>query len=79
MINIHETAIGLARKHNLVCNDGTIVCWECQQVEALMPSLHCPRCLQAVWARLNIHDPQCEQREQTAEDKRRMAPKEQGT
>jgi hypothetical protein len=69
-----QTAFALARKHNLVCVDGTVVCWECRRHEALIPSLHCAVCLQAVWQRCNINNPCCEQREQTEEDKRRMAP-----
>lgn len=35
----------LAVRHNLVCDDGTIVCWECRTAEALLPSLHCWPCL----------------------------------
>lgn len=41
-----EMAKTLAVKHNLVCENGQIVCWECRDREALIPSLHCPGCLQ---------------------------------
>lgn len=68
-----DTARALARAHNLVCDNGQIVCWNCKRHEALMPSLHCAPCLGEAWRRLNIHDPRCEQREQTDEDKRLMA------
>lgn len=71
-----EVARHYARKHNLVCEDGTVVCWDCRKREALLPSLHCPLCLADVWRRLNITDPKCEQREQTDNDKRLMAQKE---
>jgi len=65
-------ARSLARRNNLVCDDGTVVCWDCRRVEALLPSLHCPRCLADAWQRLNIISPQCEQREQTEDDKRQL-------
>lgn len=40
-----EMARTLAVKHNLVCDNGQIICWECREREALLPSLHCPGCL----------------------------------
>lgn len=75
MADPFELARALARRNNLVCNDGSIVCWECTDRLALLPSLHCPVCLAAAWRRLNITDPQCEQREQTEDDKSLMARK----
>lgn len=65
-----------ARRHNLVCADGTIVCWNCKRAEALLPSLHCAPCLTEAWRRNGIIEPRCEQREQTEEDKRHMAQKQ---
>lgn len=44
---MNVTAAALAKKHNLICTDGTIVCWECRKRVALMPSLHCHLCLSA--------------------------------
>lgn len=67
-------ARSLARRHNLVCNDGSVVCWNCRRESALMPSLHCGACLGETWRRLGIIEPRCEQREQTEDDKRLMAP-----
>lgn len=64
---------GQAIRDRLVCDDGTVICWECRAREALIPSLHCPTCLADAWRRLNITNPCCEQREQTEEDKRRLA------
>lgn len=75
MADPFDLARALARRHNLVCNDGSIVCWDCKRVESLLPSLHCPRCLADAWQRLRITDPQCEQREQTDEDRSLMARK----
>jgi hypothetical protein len=40
-----EGARALAHRHNLVCEDGSVVCWHCRNDVALMPSLHCHRCL----------------------------------
>ncbi len=59
MGNAHEVAMGLARRHNLVCDNGEVVCWECRERLALMPSLHCGSCLGEAYSRLNITDPQC--------------------
>ena len=73
-IDMIALARSLAVRHNLVCNDGCIVCWECRRDRALLPSLHCPRCLTAAWNRAGIISPRCEQREQTEEDMRLMAP-----
>lgn len=70
--HVNATAAGLARKHNLVCDDGTIVCWDCREREALMPSLHCGGCLGAAYARKGIVDPQCLNRVQTDADKAHM-------
>lgn len=58
---------GQAIRNNLVCDNGQVICWECRQRLALIPSLHCPLCLQQAWQRLGITDPQCEQREQNQE------------
>lgn len=58
-------ALALARRHNLICDDGvTIVCWNCRNQLALMPSLHCPECLGAAYHRLGIVEPLCMQQEQ---------------
>lgn len=70
-----ELARSLARRHNLVCDDGQIICWECKRTEALLPSLHCPVCLADAWRRLGIIEPQCEQRTQTEDDKSLMVRK----
>ena len=69
LTRINATAAGLAHKHNLVCDDGSIICWECGAREALMPSLHCGGCLGAVYGRKGIVDPQCLNRAQTEHDK----------
>jgi hypothetical protein len=45
MGDLVATAISLAAKNNLVCEDGTIVCWACREYRALLPSLHCHQCL----------------------------------
>lgn len=76
--DVHELARSLARRHNLVCDNGAIVCWECKQHEALLPSLHCPKCLADAWRRLGIVEPQCIQREQTEADKSLMVRKTEG-
>ncbi len=72
MIDKDAVARGLARRHNLVAEDGTVWCWECKREAALMPSLHCPPCLADAWDRLGITEPVCEQREQTERDKELM-------
>lgn len=69
-------ARSLAVRHNLVCDNGVIVCWNCKRERALMPSLHCATCLASAWERLGIIEPKCEQREQTEDDMRLMAPKQ---
>jgi hypothetical protein len=56
---IGEVAMGLARKHNLVCIDDSIVCWGCGNRLALLPSLHCGSCLGAHYARKHITSPWC--------------------
>lgn len=76
MIDLDAHARAQAIRNNLVCEDGTCVCWNCKRVEALLPSLHCPRCLADAWQRLGIIEPQCEQREQTEDDKSQLARKE---
>jgi hypothetical protein len=57
-------ALSLAKRHNLVCDDGTIVCWNCRQAVALLPSLHCNTCLGQAYHRLGIVEPLCMQQEQ---------------
>jgi hypothetical protein len=59
-----ESARALAVQHNLVCTDGSIICWACRKRAALMPSLHCPACLAEAWHRLGIIEPQCPNYEQ---------------
>jgi hypothetical protein len=59
-----ESALAQAKKNNLVCDDGTIICWDCKKREALLPSLHCPLCLAAAWQRLGITEPWCPNYEQ---------------
>jgi len=54
-----EVAMGLARKDNLICENGQIVCRECRDRLALMPSLHCGGCLGAAYSRMHIVNPQC--------------------
>ena len=76
IFDIDTHAIAQAIRNNLVCDTGEIVCWNCRRAEALLPSLHCPRCLADAWQRLGIIEPQCEQREQTEDDKSRLARKE---
>lgn len=51
---MHEVARDLARKHDLVSEQGVIICWNCRDADALMPSLHCPACLAKARKRLNI-------------------------
>lgn len=43
---MREVARGYARRNGLVRPDGKIACWKCRTADALLPSLHCPRCLQ---------------------------------
>jgi hypothetical protein len=43
--SVLECARSLAAMHNLVCDDGTVVCWACKRVEATYPALHCADCL----------------------------------
>ncbi len=57
-------ARNLAQRHNLIDRDGIVWCWNCKQQKALLPSLHCARCLTEAWQRLGIIEPQCEQFEQ---------------
>jgi Zn finger protein HypA/HybF involved in hydrogenase expression len=64
---IESTAIGLARTHRLEV-EGTIWCWNCSERAALMPSLHCPQCLAAVYIRKGIVAPLCVNRAQTEAD-----------
>ena len=61
---IEACSVALARQHNLVCADGSIVCWACGERYALLPSLHCGQCLGAAYARNNIITPWCVNREQ---------------
>lgn len=56
---IEGVAMGLAQKHNLICDDGSVVCWECGKRHALLPSLHCGECLGMAYSRLKIFNPQC--------------------
>lgn len=63
-IDIEEMARSLAKQHNLITAEGHFVCWECREQYALMPSLHCGRCLGAAYQRLHIHEPWCQQHEQ---------------
>lgn len=63
-IDIEEMARALAIAHNLVTAEGTMVCWECREQYALLPSLHCGKCLGAAYQRLHIVEPWCQQREQ---------------
>jgi hypothetical protein len=44
---VREMAITLARRENLVADDGQIYCWHCNRLGALMPSLACKACLDA--------------------------------
>lgn len=61
---VREMAIVLARRENLLADDGQLYCWMCNRLGALMPSLCCRPCLDA-------------HRQRTAaerEDERRMHP-----
>lgn len=51
---MHEVARELARKHDLISDQGVIICWNCRDADALMPSLHCATCLTKARKRLNI-------------------------
>ena len=42
---VREMAITLARRENLLAEDGQIYCWHCNRLGALMPSLACRACL----------------------------------
>jgi hypothetical protein len=42
--DVTGTARAMAKKHKL-CRDGVIWCWNCSEKAALMPSLHCGKCL----------------------------------
>ena len=46
-----SAAHDMARKHRLP-RDGVIWCWNCSDKPALMPSLHCDRCLAAHFKRM---------------------------
>jgi hypothetical protein len=59
-----EAALAQAKKNNLVCEDGSIICWDCKKRHALLPSLHCASCLAEAWRRLGITEPQCPNYEQ---------------
>jgi len=64
---ITEVAMGLARKHNLVCTDESIVCWHCGNRLALLPSLACPACLGAAYSQRHLTAPLCVNRRQECE------------
>lgn len=66
-----DVAFNLARQHRLIGDDGTIVCWNCGDQEALLPSLHCLPCLAAARRRLGIPLPHAENRAQTDTDRER--------
>lgn len=69
---LERIARALARKNKLVCDDGTIVCWECGQREALLPQLHCGVCLDIAKRRLGHYDSAVINRAQTDEDRAAM-------
>lgn len=60
MTEVREMAITLARRENLLADDGQIYCWVCNRLGALMPSLCCRGCLD-------------EHRERTARDRAQSA------
>jgi hypothetical protein len=62
---INSCALAMARRHNLVCATGEIVCWGCGDRLALLPSLHCGACLGAHYARHHITTPWCPNRAQS--------------
>jgi hypothetical protein len=66
-LEIERMAHNLAKKHELV-RDGVIWCWSCSTLRALMPSLHCHRCLAEHHRRKGNLAPQCINREQTPAD-----------
>ena len=66
ILDLTRDAHSQARKNKLEA-DGTIWCWNCSKVRALMPSLHCHRCLAAA-RRLKGHVGLCVNREQTPAD-----------
>lgn len=47
LASMRATACMLARRNKLVRN-GVIWCWACSDYPALMPSLHCQHCLDAL-------------------------------
>lgn len=63
--NLDEVAMSFARMWRLVDDNGQVWCAtdRCQFL-ALMPSLHCARCLDAAHTRLGIVRPLTPQREQ---------------
>jgi len=64
---IELAALAYARKWRLIDGQGQIWCANehCQRL-ALLPSLHCPICLGAHYARFHITMPWCPNREQRA-------------
>lgn len=70
--SIENAAVMIARRHNLIAEDGTIMCWSCGAREALIPSLHCGGCLGAYYGKHHITLPACLNRAQTAADREAM-------
>jgi Zn finger protein HypA/HybF involved in hydrogenase expression len=66
---LEQTALSLAIQHKLVDEDGRVWCWHCESADALLPSLHCPKCLGAHYAKHKIVDPQCINRQMTEADR----------
>ena len=64
MTEVREMAITLARRENLIADDGQLYCWACNRLGGLMPSLVCRGCL----------DEHLERTAREREDERRMHP-----
>lgn len=61
---VEQAARSYAQRWRLVSPDGLVWCAHCKVEPALMPSLHCGRCLGAAYSRLGIVMPACVNRAQ---------------
>lgn len=77
---VEQAARSYAQRWRLVSPDGLIWCANCKVEPALMPSLHCGRCLGTAYVRLHIVVPCCVNRAQgepVAAPLPRQAPRDQ--
>lgn len=66
---VEATAFSLAKRWCKVEPDGTLLCCRCDTLPALIPSLHCGKCLGAHYIKHHIVLPHCMNRAQTDEDR----------